>query len=1129
MTRSSRLTCLSLGFGLSFLAVGFATAQVQPAPGLSVAGLELKPNGTFTWDQITAAVGHFDVDWHSTDQTWTKPAAGYPKVDGTVWATRDFLATKSATGPIALSERLERVDDRSFRISYEATHPTGAPTQEVSLQLELPLGMAAGQKILVDGVACDLPALFKEARLFVAAAGKHTVVLPAASGTVTVEGEFSALLQDQRQWKHDAYGLRLRFSPGGATLIKAGLVVTLRHTPYRSTPLFLREAVNFGFRDDVGGDHRGGWTDQGPENDIRALPTGPLTAAGVAFDIIDAGANHGRGAIVLGKTDQDFLPRGVSVPVPADGKNWRNLYLLHASGWTPPSGTVVGSILFHHSDGSESSREVVSGRDVGNWWAPAQLAGAAVGWTGVNARNRIGLYVSRIPLDGRPLKEIRFESAGTAMWMIAGVSGSADDIVPCTPVEPWTAVANEDWAPYQHRLEIEPGSVFDFSGRIETPAGKYGPLTTTPQGHFEFAGKPGVRARFWGVNLCFSANLLDKDVADLLAGRLARSGYNSVRLHHYDREIQLKGGASDELDPEQLDRFEYLFAALKKRGLYVNIDLYTIRGFSPGELAAIGFDPHDGGKGDMIWRFKAAMPVSEAAFDAWAKFARNFITHRNPYTGLTWAEDPALIGVCPVNENFTGELVDADPVLRRLYQDAFVRWWESPANHARAGEDRPRAFNRFVFESQLALELRMRAFLRGLGLKAPVTGTNHDTSQGLAFVRASYDYVDNHQYWDHPSFPLVDFRLPFQFAQASAVSFAAQTPRGLMPTRILGKPFTVTEFNYVRPNRYRAEGGVLMPAYAGLQDWDALYNFDYSSTRENVTWPGREGIFSLAADPIGQLADRVGAVLFLRGDVAAAKNEIGFAVQPDTAFAVRQKPFPDVFSRLGLVTRIGSRPAAVADLASDAGLAAVVVEPADFPGTGNKRIYPADAALPTALQRDGVLPPGSISPDGTGYASDTGQIELQSKRGTVKVVTPRSELFVLPPAAKLDGSCVTVSNGETFGAVMVLAVDGRPLPESDRLLVLHLTDALPTGMRFAGQDRCLQETAGVLPHLVQRGSATIGLKLATRGEWRAWAVDATGKHQREVPLKRGAAAGLWTLEASTVTEGGTQLAYELVR
>jgi hypothetical protein len=1099
-----------------------------------VDGLELKPSGAFTLDQIDVFAGYFYSGWTSRlDQVLLKPISGYPKRTANSWDTSVAFLTTNSPEPITLMERLEPIDAASFHVIYEASHPTGVSTQEMFLQMEVPLSVGTGKTITLNGVAHPLPADLKESLIFADyKVEPRVLVLPGASGTVTIKGTFSVIVQDQRQWKHNAYSLRLRFSPASDPLVRAGLAVDFRYAPYHSTPLSIRSVANFGFSDDVAGDGKGGWTDQGSDNDMRSLPSGPLKAAGVLFDIMNATTNNGRGAIVLGKSSQPFLPKAVTIPMPttAESKEWRNLYLLHASGWTPPSGKEVGLVILRHPDGTETSLDIVSGRDVGNWWAPTALESAAVGWTGDNASSGIGLYVSKVPLGDKPVKEIRLESVGTAMWLVAGVSASASDIVPFAPSAPFTVTANHEWVAYKHELDIVPGSVFDFSGLVYAPAGQYGALAATPDGHFAFADKPGVRARFWGVNLCFGANYLEKDVADRLAERFARSGYNTVRFHHYDGELQLKGGASADLDPAQLDRLDYLFSAMKKRGVYVNIDLYTIRDFSREELVEMGLATPGKSGPDLSthWRFKAIMPVSEKAFDLWAEFARKMLTHRNPYTGLTWGEDPALIGICPVNENPPGGLIENDPVIKRAYQQAFETWWAVPANRTLAGTDRAQAFNRFAHEAQVKLDDRLRNFIRSLGVKTLLTGSNCNESEGLAFVRSRYDYVDNHQYWDHPSFPQAQFKFPFQFRQASSVRFSAQTPRNLMPTRIIGKPFAVTEFNFVNPNGYRAEGAALVPAYASLQDWDALYNFDYSSSVRNIIYPSAGGgAFSISADPIGQIADRVGAAVFLRGDVLPAKGEIGFSVRESTAFSILLKPFPAAFSKIGLVTRIGSLPIAPSVLIKDQAVKAVVVEQSDYPKVTGARIYASDDDLGAKLMRDGILPADSISTDGKRFKSETGQIELRSDEGAFKVVTPRSELFVLPAQVSMSGDCVAVHNGETFGSISVLAVDGKSIAESSRLLVTHLTDALPTGARFQADDRHLQESVGELPHLIRRGSAELTLKLATDGDYKAWAVSASGAHQREVPLTKTAYG--WVLKVETVTKEGTQLAYEIKR
>lgn len=136
-------------------------------------------------------------------------------------------------------------------------------------------------------------------------------------------------------------------------------------------------------------------------------------------------------------------------------------------------------------------------------------------------------------------------------------------------------VANDaDWAPFDYTLDIKPGSVFDFSFMADAPAGKYGPVIVAPNGHFEFKNKPGLHATFWGVNICTQALYMDKDRVDQVADRLMRSGYNVVRIHHFDRDLLKPNQNSYDIDPAQLDKLEYFISVLEKRGIYINFDLY---------------------------------------------------------------------------------------------------------------------------------------------------------------------------------------------------------------------------------------------------------------------------------------------------------------------------------------------------------------------------------------------------------------------------------------------------------------------------------------------------------------------------------------------------------------------------
>lgn len=696
---------------------------------------------------------------------------------------------------------------------------------------------------------------------------------------------------------------------------------------------------------------------------------------------------------------------------------------------------------------------------------------------------------------------------------------------------PVTITASSDWLELSNfTTDILPGSVFDFSFINDAPAGKYGPVKITPEGHFEFEDRPGVRVRFRGVNLVTSGCFLDRESADRVADRLVRSGYNSVRLHHFDRALQLSGAASGQLDPVKLDQLDYLFCALKSRGLYLNIDLFSLRTFSSEDMVSFGLQADaaaglSGGKAAAI--FKWILPFSDAAFTNWCSFSSALLQHRNPYTGLTWAEDPALVGICPVNEDVVGSSIDQDSPLAPIYKKEFSAWLaqgDHQAIYDRDGYDG--TFARFLIEVHDGINQRLLAYLRETGVRVPLTGSNHRETQGMTYLREDYDYVDNHQYWDHPRFPEKRFRLPFKFKQKSSIAMTAPAPRNIMAARVFQKPYAVTEFNYVRPNQYRAEGGILISAYAGLQDWDGLYNFDYANGFVNDVGKVSDN-FSISVDPIGLLGDRVSSLIFLGENVAPSSETIVFAVEDRTAFTERNTYFGDAIAGIGLVARIASMTLPPKEILQLPGVSAVVVDRDSLSVDPANHIYAADENLAAQLQDAGILPAGSIDPAGQCFKSSTGQVKLDAAAGTLQVISPRSELFVLPATAAADGSLVSVTNQDDFCSVFVASVDQAPLVSSQRILVLHLTDAAFNGTRFASEDLTLLEDRGDWPMLIKRGAVDIALKLPADASFEAWAVGLDGARLHSVPFEKTEQG--WVLHARAGQGGVPQLAYEIVR
>jgi hypothetical protein len=176
-------------------------------------------------------------------------------------------------------------------------------------------------------------------------------------------------------------------------------------------------------------------------------------------------------------------------------------------------------------------------------------------------------------------------------------------------------------------------------------------VIATADGQFAFEQRPGESQRFYGVNLCFGAHYLSHEESDQLAERLVRLGYNALRIHHYERDLVGGQPNSTVPDPEKLDQLDYLAAALIRRGIYLTTDLFVSR---PVPYREIGED-RDGQVPMDI--FKILVPVHAGAYANWEAFSRNLLTHVNPYTGRSYAAEPALGWLSMINEGIYGNFL----------------------------------------------------------------------------------------------------------------------------------------------------------------------------------------------------------------------------------------------------------------------------------------------------------------------------------------------------------------------------------------------------------------------------------------------------------------------------------------
>ncbi len=268
-------------------------------------------------------------------------------------------------------------------------------------------------------------------------------------------------------------------------------------------------------------------------------------------------------------------------------------------------------------------------------------------------------------------------------------------------------------------------------GLSAAPAGGQGFVSATPEGHLRVSSG---RIRFWGVNLAFGANFPDKDAAPAIAARIAKYGVNLVRFHHMDNRAAPDGlwktiNPDRELDPEQLDKLDFFIAELKKNGVYADLNLLVSRPFRRGSDLPADIEKV------TDWKRRATLGFFDDQLLSLQKtLARDLLTHRNPYTGRRYTDEPAVAFIEINNENglahsfLSGELDDL------------------PAFYAAELRARWNAWLAGRYRDQAALERAWRARLVEPGREALANGDfssgpsggwnmeNHGTARSTAAV-----------------------------------------------------------------------------------------------------------------------------------------------------------------------------------------------------------------------------------------------------------------------------------------------------------------------------------------------------------------------------------------------------------
>ena len=666
-------------------------------------------------------------------------------------------------------------------------------------------------------------------------------------------------------------------------------------------------------------------------------------------------------------------------------------------------------------------------------------------------------------------------------------------------------IAREDgWIPVKFSGKIQSGSALDFSVLRPTGfrAGEHGRVVARGD-HFEFEERPGVPLRFWGVNFNYGASVPPETEAEQIAVRLSRLGYNSVRLHHHDGGIVRNTASGVELDEEKMRRMDALIAACAQQGIYVSTDLYVSRKASRTGLSVFGEDRDVKGM-----EYKELLLFHEGVASDYFAFVRAFLNRVNVFTGVRYADDPAIAFLSLVNENEFGNHGAKNFVKHDCIRRAWFDWINTrrrtnpreygsvpdntnPSDILRGPADAPtaKAFMQFVAEGERRFVEKAKSVICGeIGCKALITSLNGYQNR-LAYqpLRAEcFDYVDTHFYTDHPKYRPKGGKYPLKTQEncENPVRNGRLASTGLAPMRIFGKPFVLTEFNYCAPGRFRALGNLAFGSMASLQDWSGLWRFTYGHSSDHVTDPApsaRIGSFNGANDPMSIAADKAIFALFVRGDMRPLKNAASVHLTPSV-----DSPLPFVsckklpwdwlswYFRTG--TYIGKH--------LPNGIVPV--------GDGASAFLSSSEEL-----RRKCFPKWSSGHD-IPTAGD-GSVEIEPERGAFSVSTPNCAGGFAETGDVVAGALRARLTGGSAG-VWALSLDGKPLAKANRMLVAHVTDSQNTGAVFSDETRSTVLDWGRSPRLIRSGRAEVyiaceGLRASV------YALADDGRRLQEVPSR----------------------------
>jgi len=193
------------------------------------------------------------------------------------------------------------------------------------------------------------------------------------------------------------------------------------------------------------------------------------------------------------------------------------------------------------------------------------------------------------------------------------------------------------------------------------------------------AAQPGEKLYFgvnytvpfaYGYRSHLALGIKPEDAIDADVYHMQRLGLDAFRVHVWD--VEISDSAGNLLNNEHLRLFDYLIKKLKERNIKILITPIAFwgNGYPERDERTPGFSTKYG-KGPAV--------VLEDAIKAQENYLKQFFTHVNPYTKLTYTADPDVIAMEINNEpHHSGPKEKATHYVNRLAAAVRSAAWKKP-------------------------------------------------------------------------------------------------------------------------------------------------------------------------------------------------------------------------------------------------------------------------------------------------------------------------------------------------------------------------------------------------------------------------------------------------------------------